>query len=68
MNPYIDYLIHSGELGVFLLVAWHVIRRINRDETLKQDFPPHRHVNGKIIYPHEYEPGVVEQSNGAVAH
>jgi hypothetical protein len=67
MNPILDHLLHSGELGVYLAVAWYVIRRINRDDSIKQDYPPHRHVNGTIIYPPEYSPGRVERTNGAAA-
>ena len=36
MNPIVDHLLHSGELAVFVLTAWQVIRRINRDDSLKQ--------------------------------
>jgi hypothetical protein len=46
-------------------LAWKAIQRINRDESLRQDFPPHRHINGKILYPHEYKPAAVEHLPGA---
>jgi hypothetical protein len=67
VNPIVDYLVHSGQLGVFLLVAWYVIKRVNRDDSIKADYPPHRHINGSILYPPEYAPGTVERTNGAAA-
>jgi len=67
MNPTLDYLFHSGQLGIFVMVAWYLIKRLNRDESLKRDFPPHRHVNGSIIYPQEYEPGRVDKVMGMSA-
>jgi hypothetical protein len=60
-----DYLFHSGTLGIFILVAWQVTRRLNRDESLKRDYPPHRHVNGsRIMYPEEYQPSKIENLGG----
>jgi hypothetical protein len=47
----------------FLCVApatWFVIRTANRYYYAMKDFPPHRHINGKIMYPRGLEPPVVE--------
>jgi hypothetical protein len=56
-----DYLFHSGTLGIFILVAWHVIKKVNRDDSLKRDYPPHRHINGsRIVYPKEFQPSKIE--------
>jgi hypothetical protein len=61
MTPFTDYVFHSGSLGIFIVVAWQVIRRLNRDESLKRDYPPHRHINGsRIMYPKEYQPSEIE--------
>lgn len=51
-------------LVTFLGVAWKVMRVLARHESLMADYPPHRHLNGRIIYPHEYEPSKVESLSG----
>lgn len=64
---WVDFLIHvlDGSGGVAMIgVGWKVMRRLNRDEDLRQDFPPHRHINGKILYPRDYEPALVEKLHG----
>lgn len=38
--------------GVVLGALWKILRLIS----LQKDYPPHRHVNGKIIYPKDYAP------------
>jgi hypothetical protein len=53
--------IPGGMLVAFLAVAWRVVKYINRQESLHIDFPPHRHINGYINYPHEYEPSRIEK-------
>lgn len=50
--------------GTLALVR-RVMRRLDRDESLRADYPPHRHINGKILYPKEYEPAAVEQLQGS---
>jgi hypothetical protein len=56
-----ELLFHSGTLGIFVFVAYYVVQRLNRDESLKRDYPPHRHVNGsRIMYPEEYQPSKIE--------
>jgi hypothetical protein len=52
---------HIGELGVMIFgvvapVIWATLRIAN----VLKDFPPHRHVNNKIIYPIGYGPTEVE--------
>lgn len=61
VNPVADWLIHGGELMAFIAVAWKVIGRLNRDESLRTDYPPHRHVNGNIMYPPDYPPPPIER-------
>ncbi len=53
-------ILSGGGAVAAIALAWAVIKRLNRDESLRGDYPPHRHINGKIIYPHEYEPAVVD--------
>lgn len=66
MNSLPTYLF-SGAFGVILLLAWRVfvttgqvLKWLAREESLKADYPPHRHTDGKIIYPKEYPPAPVE--------
>lgn len=62
INPeYIHYIVDSG-LAVLL---WKGIRVANRILFVLRDFPPHRHVNGSIIYPDGYEPPAMEKLYGA---
>lgn len=58
----LDLLLHGGNVGVLALAAWvgiKVLNRLNRDESLRRDYPPHRHINGSVVYPAEYEPAKV---------
>ena len=55
------WLVPGGMLVTFLAVAWRVVKHINRQESLHVDFPPHRHINGYISYPREYEPSRIEK-------
>lgn len=57
----VDWLIHGGELAAFGGIAWKVIQRLNRDESLRNDYPPHRHLGGRIVYPREYTPAETER-------
>jgi hypothetical protein len=31
---------------------WKIVRFVN----LQKDFPPHRHINGNVLYPKDYAP------------
>jgi hypothetical protein len=42
-----------------------VLKRLDRDESLRTDFPPHRHISGEIIYPRDYEPAMTQKLQGA---
>ena len=57
----VDWTIHSGEAFVILGACFAVIKRANRDESLKRDYPPHRHIADEIIYPKEYPPAKTER-------
>lgn len=69
MSPLANQVLNGGELAAFMLIAWRVIRALNRFESVMRDFPPHSHINGKIAYPKDFEPGRVEtlRVNGASA-
>ena len=56
----IDAWAHVAEIVIAFPVAWKVFRAASRVESLLQDYPPHRHANGKILYPPAYQPGKVE--------
>lgn len=56
-----EYTFHVAELLVLLGVAWRVIVAANRITGVLKDFPPHRHVNGAVIYPEGYEPTAVQR-------
>lgn len=65
MTPLIDHLLHGGEFLTFLLVGLGFIRYINRRESIERDYPPHRHVNGSILYPPDRKPGTIEKMGTA---
>lgn len=60
-----ESIVHILELPILALVAtaaWAVIRTANRILDVLQEYPPHRHANGTIIYPTDMAPGRVEKS------
>ena len=69
----LDLQFHIAELLTILTAAFFVIRAANRVWSVLKDFPPHRHINGSIIYPEGFEPTEIgrlyppEKSNGASA-
>lgn len=56
-----DHIYHISELLGLLTVLWKGNRAINRLIDVLKDFPPHRHENGLVIYPKDYEPGEVKR-------
>jgi hypothetical protein len=64
MNFNVEALAHLVEIGTFLLIGVKGLRKLDRFYALFEDNPPHRHLNGKIIYPKGYEPPVVENLDG----
>lgn len=67
MPEIIDLALHGGNVGILIVVAWvlwKVNSRMNRDESLRADYPPHRHFNGSILYPHEYRPSKIDHIGG----
>lgn len=69
-----DLTFHTAELLTIMTAAAYVIRAANRVFTVLKDFPPHRHINGSIVYPEGYEPTVIQRlypdkrSGNGVAH
>jgi hypothetical protein len=57
---YLHNLVDGTLLVGFLTVAWKANRTLNRWLDVMKDYPPHRHFNGRIVYPKGMEPGVVE--------
>ena len=57
----VDFTFHIAELLVLLGVAWRVVSVANRVMSVLRDFPPHRHDNGNVIYPHGFEPTKVRR-------
>lgn len=55
-----EVLFHIADLAslVCLLggILYHVVKVSNRVMSVLQDFPPHRHENGSIIFPKGFEP------------
>jgi len=50
--------------AIILGVAFKGIRALNRLMSILQDYPPHRHVNGKILFPKDFEPTRIEALAG----
>ncbi len=56
-----DLSFHVGEALAIGAAAWRVILAANRVSTVLKDFPPHRHINGNVIYPDGYAPTAIER-------
>lgn len=48
--------------GPIAVALWKVVRFMN----VQKDFPPHRHINGHVLYPKDYAPEP-EQTRGHAA-
>lgn len=55
----LDHLWHFAELIPLIVVCWRMFHAANRLMDVLKDYPPHLHVNGKVIYPKGFEPGKV---------
>jgi hypothetical protein len=55
-----DQLGHIGEALTIIGVGWAVISKINRLISIFEDFPPHRHVNGTVLYPKGFAPETLD--------
>jgi hypothetical protein len=49
----------------FLLAGLRYLRNMDkrgeRMEVLMKEYPPHRHVGDRVVYPADYEPSLVER-------
>lgn len=56
---------HGAEVLILLFgVAYPMVRSSQRLRQILSDFPPHRHINGKILFPKGYAPTDPEETNG----
>lgn len=63
---WLDWVKDGGVISLLLAMAVFlrkVMQRLDRDESLRADYPPHRHIvinsgqcGCKLVYPHEYTP------------
>jgi hypothetical protein len=54
---------HAVEILVLILgVALPAMRSASYLKGVLKNFPPHRHINGSIIYPAEYAPTDIERT------
>lgn len=63
----VEIQFHLAELGILFSIAITVVvtsirtgRIIGRLEGMFKDFPPHRHINGHIVYPDGFVPSSIE--------
>ena len=67
MNQW-EFIFHGAELFILAFgVAAPIIWSALRIRSILQDFPPHRHIGSRILYPKGYEPpktGEMERVNG----
>lgn len=65
MPIWLEYFKDGGIITLMLgmgAMAVKIVKRLDRDESLRNDFPPHRHINGtRIVYPKEYQPSTIER-------
>jgi hypothetical protein len=55
-----DLVIHTVELVIALPVFWKANRFFNRILSEREEFPPHRHLNGHILFPKGLKPSKME--------
>lgn len=56
----LDHITHVTEFVAVLLACWRMVRAANRIVDVLKDFPPHRHVGSRILYPKGFEPALME--------
>jgi len=60
---YLHNMVDGTVLVGFCTLAWKANRTLNRWIDVMREYPPHRHFNGRILYPSGMEPGRVEHIN-----
>lgn len=64
MGEWLDLVIHGGSSAVIVaavFVLWKFKEYLDRRESLDKNYPPHLHVNGKVVYSKEYPPATIER-------
>jgi len=56
-----DLVVFVGSVGALVPLGFAVLRRLDRILGFLKDYPPHRHVADKILYPPEYTPAPMEE-------
>lgn len=57
----IELVFHGTEIVVIGAGFWKLVRVATRLLDVMEDFPPHRHVNGKVLFPKGYAPPRIER-------
>ena len=60
----LDLAVHAVEALSIIGVGLGGLRKLNHLIGLFNDFPPHRHINGFVLYPEGYEPPSPQKMNG----
>lgn len=60
----LDLAVHAVEALSILGVGLGGLKKLNHLIDLFKDFPPHRHINGFVLYPEGYEPPSPQKMNG----
>jgi hypothetical protein len=64
LSPDLQTIANLGNSAILVIVAWRVIRAINRVMDVLKDYPPHRHINGSILFPDGFQPTPVQRLDG----
>lgn len=63
-----DHIYHLIELFIMSGIAWKIVQAVNNQVKSSnrvldalRDFPLHRHVGNKVIYPADYQPPPIEE-------
>lgn len=54
-------ILHLGVEGSLLTLCVGVLVVCFRIYNVLKDYPPHRHENGRVAYPRDFQPPVVEE-------
>lgn len=67
MNDVLGLAIHGGTTGLLVaalaVLVW-AVRILTRYHSILKDYPPHRHINGKVLYSPDFPPPAIERLAG----
>jgi hypothetical protein len=63
MNFNLDVAVHLAELLMAVPVLWKANRALNRYLDERENYPPHLHVNGKILFPKGLKPKDMQETH-----